>query len=139
MTKIVILQQKASAFCKMVTRGGICHSRRECKIFGQRCKFLQKQRDLQYKLKYKVHFILILSLFARKKMSQIMHFCGVKFLARKSSSIKFWTNIMSGLYSNLSRLDYFPRLSYILPFRLHYVENWVQKKLRPLEMFSSDK
>ena len=76
---------------------------------------------------------------SREKVSQITHFCGVKFLALKFSSIKFWTNIMSGLYSNLSRLDYFPRLSYILPFRLHYVENWVQKKLRPLEMFSSDK
>ena len=33
--------------------------------------------------------------FARK-MSQITHFCGVKFLAWKSGSVKFWTNIMSG-------------------------------------------
>ena len=31
----------------------------------------------------------------REKMSQITHFCGVKFLAWKSSSVKFWTNIMS--------------------------------------------
>ena len=29
-------------------------------------------------------------------MSQITHFCGVKFLAWKSGSVKFWTNILSG-------------------------------------------
>ena len=28
-------------------------------------------------------------------MSQVTHFCGVKFLVCKSSSVKFWTNIMS--------------------------------------------
>ena len=28
-------------------------------------------------------------------MSQIPHFCGVKLLAGKSGSVKFWTNIMS--------------------------------------------
>ena len=28
-------------------------------------------------------------------MSQITHFCGVKFLASKSGSVKFWTNIGS--------------------------------------------
>ena len=33
----------------------------------------------------------------REKVSQIMHFCGVKFLAWKSSSEIFWTNIMSEL------------------------------------------
>ena len=29
------------------------------------------------------------------KMSQITHFCGVKYLAWKSGGVKFWTNIMS--------------------------------------------
>ena len=43
-------------------RGEICHCWWQCKFFCQRCKFLQKQRDLQYKWKYKVHFILISSL-----------------------------------------------------------------------------
>ena len=31
----------------------------------------------------------------REKMSQITHFCGVNFLAWKSGSVKFLTNIMS--------------------------------------------
>ena len=31
----------------------------------------------------------------REKMSQITHFCGIKFLAWKSTSVKFLTNIMS--------------------------------------------
>ena len=46
-------------------RDDICqwrHCQRQCKFFCQRCKFLQKQRDLQYKWKFKVHLILISSL-----------------------------------------------------------------------------
>ena len=46
-------------------RGDICqyrHCRRQCKFCCHRSIFLQKQCDLQYKSKYKVHFILISSL-----------------------------------------------------------------------------
>ena len=52
-------------FHDLFSRGGICqcrHCRRQCKFCCQWIRFLQKQRDLQYKWKYKVHFILISSL-----------------------------------------------------------------------------
>ena len=46
-------------------RDDICqwrHCQRQCKFFCQRCKGLQKHRNLQYRWKYKVHFILISTL-----------------------------------------------------------------------------
>ena len=48
------------------SRGGICpyrQSRRKCKVFASGVNFSRKkQRNLQYKWKYKVHFTLISSL-----------------------------------------------------------------------------
>ena len=41
---------------------------------------------------------------SREKMSQITHFCGVNFLACKSGSVNFLTNIMSVTYAGLSKL-----------------------------------
>ena len=42
-----------------------------------------------------IDILCIYAVNSREKMSKIAHFCGVKFLAWKSSSAKFWTNIMS--------------------------------------------
>ena len=63
-------------------RGGICHCRRQCKIFASGVHF-----------SIFTHFLCFFLL----KLLKLGEIDGVKFLAWKSGGVKFWTNSMSVL------------------------------------------
>ena len=83
----------------------ICHSRhcrRQCKSFASGVNYSRKNifsRESGTQISCSMPKLLIsnafMLLYRAWTMLQITHFCGVKFLAWKSGSVNFLTNIMS--------------------------------------------